>query len=563
MAFREIYTTDLYAEAEPYYKFELEGVELPPVVMRNVTNLVLKEECGKRGQVSFKYTDTDHGDLELFHLNQKLVVWAGYRHQFERRGPFGINSVVETFPGRRVVYEIKAEEATKFSAKGARRVFRNGTLLDLFKRVAGEHDLEVVTEGLENVDLPVDDETPIVQAGENDAVFLQRVAKEYGWIMTALDGKIHLTGPVARKALGIIELHLGDPSSNMASVKVTRKKPKVLYDKPGLAAVLSELQPIPTALRNIMYAATVGHSPRAAEVLNGLGITAQVVSLQVPAVADSVVKWAEGVVAKEPGEDEFAAADAIKGSRLGRRKIFGTTLGEAAEAYASDKAGVSRSHSMVNRIFFDTDINTELTGALADAVMRRVPKEASGEAMSGEPSTDRAAMVGPADLREAVKKLSKKRLMLGNVEKIDIDLRLGSMRFRPQMNTIVVGLTPRVNGDYRVHATVNDFTSGYKTGLEMRAGWYKKKSLSDIEVTREGLLAVIAGATAFNPILSVASTELARSGFTVADAVGQGALSGLSDAILPWFDDPAKRASSGKAKTIIVEGGKMEVIPGE
>jgi len=86
------------------------------------------------------------------------------------------------------------------------------------------------------LDIPIEEDAPIVQAGETDGKFLRNLANKFGWSFTATSGKAHLTPRWWRRKLGVI--HMTYRAADSAMVKVEAKYKKPSYNMVPTAAFL-------------------------------------------------------------------------------------------------------------------------------------------------------------------------------------------------------------------------------------------------------------------------------------------------------------------------------------
>lgn len=231
MAFNSIYSTDYLREMEPYFRIEVGGVALPIELCKFIEFLQMTEEENKCGSIEFKIRDPEarHFDTPLFQLQGTIVIFAGYRTMYERRGPFEIYDVDIKLERMGISLRVKAVEGGKLARRSSRRVVTSGTVRGLFERILRVANMPLLAEDAEGFDAIITEETPLVQRGETDAVFLQRVAAEFGWMMTVVSGKVSITSADVRKSLGVILLKYFSADANTTDISAKFKKPRVSY----------------------------------------------------------------------------------------------------------------------------------------------------------------------------------------------------------------------------------------------------------------------------------------------------------------------------------------------
>jgi len=251
--FEHIYSTDYLRELEPYLRLELlvgknsTANPIPEKWLKQIKSLVISESENRRASLELQIEDLggEFYDSGIFDVNQRWVVYIGYRTEFEKRGPFTITNLEPTFSDAGVQLKVSATEGGTLGTRVSRRVVDQGTLRDLFTRVALDNGMGVAFEGVsdEELDIPLDGENPIVQTGQTDGAFLTTIANKYGWQFTTTSGRVHITPALVRKTLGLIRVHQGRPDSSVTMIKVRYKSPSVSYvPKAAYAKVLQQVE---------------------------------------------------------------------------------------------------------------------------------------------------------------------------------------------------------------------------------------------------------------------------------------------------------------------------------
>lgn len=230
MPLQRIYSSNYLRELEPYFRIELNGTPLPPDVHKTVARLKLKEAEGEKANLRFTvFVPNQRLDEYIITFEHKIMVYAGYRSDYEPRGPFKASKITPTVEDGGVTFKIIAEEARWLADSSARRVVEQGTVLDLIRRVSADNNLAVETEGrLPGADVELGDDLSYVQTGETDGEFIARVAAEYGWQLTMTNGKVHVTPPTVRKSLGIVWLKYNSADAHILTIKLSARKASVV-----------------------------------------------------------------------------------------------------------------------------------------------------------------------------------------------------------------------------------------------------------------------------------------------------------------------------------------------
>lgn len=191
-----------------------------------VLSLELEEGEGEKATCNFSLWDPSRRlDRLLVREEDVVVVYAGYRADYEPRGPFEVTSVKPTLNGSHVAYAVKAEEGGTLPRSVHRRVIRTGTVLDLLRRICADNGMQLVTEqALPGADLPLSDDFAFVQAGEADGEFLTRIADSFGWSVTTTNGKVAVSPRMIRQSLGIVWFRYNATDASLVQLSMERAR---------------------------------------------------------------------------------------------------------------------------------------------------------------------------------------------------------------------------------------------------------------------------------------------------------------------------------------------------
>jgi hypothetical protein len=130
-----------------------------------------------------------------------------------------------------------------------------------------------------------------------------------------------------------------------------------------------------------------------------------------------------------------------------------------------------------------------------------------------DPQLGQCQPICPESCKQKPDRIKKRRIIRqGKLEAIELTLKLGSMLFRPQQNTILDGTGKVVDGEYRVTKVRHKWTTGvpFETWLSMARGFFRPKP------PRPPCVCIPGEQSRANP----------NSGTTEADVAGQGGATG-------------------------------------
>ena len=536
---RAIYSTTYLTELEPYFRVEINGYPLDFNLLKQVDFLSITEEENKKTRMELQLMDAEavHVEEPVFELQQEVLLYIGYRNAYEVRGPFEIVLVDFDYSGRGIRLKIKGEEAGSLARSAHRRVFNTGTLFDLFQRVARENGARLSIEGLppEQVYLPIDDENPVVQTGESDGEFLQRVANDYGWTMMATSGRIHLTPPFWRETLGVVYLLYNRADANLTKIKVKYRKPRVRYvggppDLPedeiaeqnvdGEPSYTTEEMEEATvtvdAFGNVIYTMPDGIEVYATESTSRQGRTIytlpdgtrtevhpvngppegarvgrRVPNRRLEEMQESVAaqrRWREYAMAQNmtPEEAALGMAHIARGGEVNddgsissiRRATLISPNEDEAEAFPSsgtwggdEDSAVDASGAVTRR----TD-GVSVGANLEQRNEGAMPPWLNVEGESYDPSAPGSHPEDGGPPYEPRRRVIRE----GRLKEVGFDLKLGSVLFRPQTKILLEGAGSKLDGEYRVTKVIQKFAQSFTTQITTKPGWPRPEEDEDL-----------------------------------------------------------------------------------
>ncbi len=507
-SFSQIYSSTYLTELEKYFEIQVNGTAIGPEWMKNITFLNLSEEENKKGLLEFEMIDPtfSHFETPLFALQQKLIIMAGYRTDYEARGPFEITNIDVSFKDVGLNLKIKGEEGGRLSRRTARRTVSSGSLKDLFMRIAQENDLEfTMDEETEGLDEQISLEDPIVQAGESDGRFLQRVAATYGWNLTTSSGRLKVGRSDFDRYLGVIELKYGFQDANTMKINAKFKKPRVSYvpvtsarGRTTRTRDLTTPHAPPTDPTGVYAPAPLTSDPSQVyqtplasyDPSQTSGTTASPYSLS--------SSWEQNTTTPPSGPTTtgYAAAAAAGGVAASGETLSsyastssGLTLGGSGSASAGARTFINPSTGAVySQPTSATSSGTSgggqsLPGLYADAsgvtgygstdsAGNSLINDASGTTLGYYDPTAGMCMVGSPDQAQQPPARVRRRKVLreGKLESVTVSLKLGSMMFRPAAKIDLVGCGSKLDGEYRVKKVSHRFADGYDTEVVLLRG---------------------------------------------------------------------------------------------
>jgi len=527
-------------EYEPFVALEINGQALPFSVSRLIERLEISEEAGKKTMCQFTFRDVDgsFSDSNLFVPGQIFVVSAGYVQDHQRRGPFEIVETDEELEDTAVLIKVKAEEGGRLSSRLARRVFSAGTVRDIFETVLASSGLDLVVEGVDALDEILSDQNPVIQSGESDGLFLRRLATNLGLDFSIINGKGHITPPSARPSLGIVKLSYADAYSGIRRLSLKTKKGRMVNvpntqargretpiesklnlvrGNPNIQEVLEELeaqqgagdvdvQDLITRAQGIPQNRT---GIEVTEILNeARNRQVRFEDRKLRAVAgpdaelDPPVNYRDipdkksliqnpGNVAEILGadtieEDLGLSATDLQDELLGGGSIeslitSGNSLGADLDTGPTLAQAVAQGTRQQDDPAFTVTINDQgqaVRTPVPTTAQQRQDPFAQTPGSVYDPQSPENVPLAPEGSKKDQKKIRQRReARLASVVGLAIELRLGTMLFRPHTNLEISGATKKINGQYRITKVRHTFSGGssfaFETVLESKRGLYK------------------------------------------------------------------------------------------
>lgn len=255
MAFQAIYTTQRYQEMAPFFEVVVDGTLLSVDEHARVTSLEVEESQAKKSTLVITYEDFErqqaHGPLygSFFRWGSSILIRMGYAEEFEERGPFIVEEIEDKAEGLGLVLTIRCSAGASLSQTSHRRVFSSGSAYDLLARVAKEHNYTLTCVNQQNVikllqELELSPDTSLVQAGETDGQFLQRVAREFGLGIRTTGRELIVSPPTIDMALDSLLFIYGSADANLIEMSAKIARPQINY------VPLETYQGIPVKLVN-------------------------------------------------------------------------------------------------------------------------------------------------------------------------------------------------------------------------------------------------------------------------------------------------------------------------
>jgi phage protein D len=515
----DIYSPDFLIEQEPYFRVEVNGVTLPVILARQISLLEVTEEEGKKTSFELDIRDPKQVTGErYFHLQDQVTLFIGYRTRYEKRGPFEVVDLERKITSRRLL--VIGVEGGRLDSKTNRRVITHGTIGEVFESIAQKSGLDLIHEGIDEFYTVISSDKPLVQTGETDGRFLQKVANDFGWLVSVINGSLHVTAAAARKSLGVIELRFDSAVAEIATMDLKHRKPRVSHEPvPDLSgkssspedtlglperdfvALRKEIQDewdekravLDRRLEQKLFLAEVNSEDffRAYDefdadlvkidqhrqaLLDRLSEKEKRLEQHKTAIAltEAGKKVQEGVKETEKGIDEAGKTGAnielpaVSGTAtLFQPGLTSLAAGSAAEEeFAQDWNDETVEKEWVHLV--DGKVVRSTEGAVHN-VKRYIGRKYNP---SGSLGTAHEEKDSPKKLK------GRKVLKEANAKEASIKLKLGSTRFRVQTEISVTGTNnEEADGPWRVGKVTQRFNSsdGFVTNMEFKRGHNKKE----------------------------------------------------------------------------------------
>lgn len=499
-----IYSPFYRVEEEPFFEVSINGKPLPPSVQKYVEYLKVEEEENKKTTMELTLRDPYASiDMVYFEFQQEITLLCGYRLHHEERGPFEIVDIEEQYLDGMIRYIIKGEGGGRLSSMALHRSFSSGTVGGAIGTIANEANMELVVENVDGFDEALSLEKAVVQAGEAAGEFLRRIAREYGWQVTQLDNKVHITSLKERDTLAPILLRYNQADAEIVSVKVKRKKPRVshvpLVDVEGKPTPIEEQMSSPLSRRRygleLIRIAEEEHREEKriddlrlatiSKVKTGAYDSLGEVVLQLE-VAESNAKQAREDLKKRTKAKEreaFAREQALGRSKVKHRVQLAAIEKEGGtSAYARAGGGHLLFDQRAQPVGKDDyefylegreldgnyKIRTEKYNVTIgdDTIPILTPRFDEKVVQDIVKSHDVVEEPPPQD---TVEKIARRKVIReGKLESVEVKLKFGAMLFRPQGAVYLENVSQKIDKKYRVAKVTHTFSGEFATELVLK-----------------------------------------------------------------------------------------------
>jgi phage protein D len=493
MPYTRIYSSDYVTELDPYFFIKVNGIPLSQEDQLNIKYVQIIYEENKRTLLKFEYWDKDKDKLDnpIFKLGQKIEVDGGYRTKFQTFGPFDVDLADEKIVQRS--FYIVGSSGGTLNKRVRRRVFSSGSILDVIQRVADEHGFYLKIEGDPNIDLALTEDNALVQSGETDMQFIQRVANAFGILLRTEANSVILSDAIGSN-LDVVELLFDRADATIEDIKVKFSKPQIKRptSKIDIRCKGKKDNPlITTAEDGSKYVTEVLKVPNQRGVFDPLIETAS--DEEVEEAFSSKLGISEGSSVSnedpcDPGvsdpdwkeDNDFVQVDDQIREAANAQEIAnaGTEgIAQVGQPGLIDSAG----NAIVGILDTGRIVITEedqygtKTGILADGpytatladLVREEKHQATNSTGNPDPSLD-SANIKP----EGIPSDSKTLIKNGRVLEVYIRLKFGSIIFKTRTKVILRNLGKRVSGEYNCKKVVHTWgNSGYTTEITLASGF--------------------------------------------------------------------------------------------
>jgi len=246
--YARIFSPDYGDELEPYFSLEIGGRMLSFDEHFQVERINMTDEEGKKSVLNMVIFDRDSMHLQkpVIYMQAQVHVHFGHRLAVDTRGPYEV-TMLDWQTGRGgIILDFTAEEGGALSRTSNHATYFGLTLRQLVTTKLKDSRIPLVVEedgSWPGLDVVIPEDHPLVQHGNNDGDFLRKAVGRLGWTLTFTDGRAVLSPPYYRKNAGYAFIKFGGADSDVSSLRVRSKKPKieVAPPPPALAKMIEDI----------------------------------------------------------------------------------------------------------------------------------------------------------------------------------------------------------------------------------------------------------------------------------------------------------------------------------
>lgn len=177
----------------------VDGVRLPPNVMRSLKSVQVVHERGKATSLSMEFTDWDYEiQNKWIKPNATIYVTCGWRHELRTKGPFKITEYSPSYPDSQapsLSIQGASAPATKMNLSYRTQSYNGKTAKEVFEEVANRYNLslEWIVDEQDNIEFT--NNFPLTQAAQTDKMLLARIASKMGGYIWGAEGGVLFVQP--------------------------------------------------------------------------------------------------------------------------------------------------------------------------------------------------------------------------------------------------------------------------------------------------------------------------------------------------------------------------------
>lgn len=208
----------LRGEYEPIFIIEIEGEELPPAMVKNITNFSYEDHEDKLDELKFTIEDKSMEYIDHPLLQKECIVrvrW-GYIGAMSDIRVCVIKEIGYTFPENGAPkIEIRAfDQGVRLTGRSSRKCWSNVTGADVIRDIASKHNLTPVIEMPD--DFPMEQ---VSQGGKSDMEFVKEIATERGCKAWVTNDELH-AAPFKLGESGLTVSYRSDKNGYLLSLTI-------------------------------------------------------------------------------------------------------------------------------------------------------------------------------------------------------------------------------------------------------------------------------------------------------------------------------------------------------
>lgn len=177
----------------------VDGVRLPPNIMRLMKSVQVVHERGKATTLSLEFVDWDYElQNKWIKPNSTIIVTCGWAHELASKGPFKITEYAPAYPessSPTLSIQGASAAATKMNLTYRTQSYNGKTAKEVFEEVAQRYGLTLEWIVEDDANIQFTDDHSLTSASETDRQLLTRVASKMSGYVWGTEGGVLFVQP--------------------------------------------------------------------------------------------------------------------------------------------------------------------------------------------------------------------------------------------------------------------------------------------------------------------------------------------------------------------------------